>query len=185
MTSALETSVRGMKGSVVAAIVFVVFGSTIGRADVLVYKESCGHYAFEDWILTCQIKKNTFKNATQNDFWADPFTKLHSITICASFHNHGGLNVPATIVYNTTGGEQSMPTNLFDTVKFQGSLVAETFSWVGSCPRLAPLWKPSWTMRGELVHNNQDRSFTYTETLSNGRKTIGELRASCSYLEDN
>ena len=121
------------------AIVCVLLSVSISRADVIVYKESCGHYAFEDWNLTCKIDKNTFNNSGPNDFWADPFRDLQSITICASFHNHGGLNAPATIVYNYKDGKQSIPTGLFDTVKFQGSLLAEKMSWVGTSPRLVPI----------------------------------------------
>ena len=70
------------------------------QADVVVYKESCGHYAFEDWNLTCKIDKNTFNNKGTEDFWAERLSDLQSITICASFHNRGKLNSPATIVHN-------------------------------------------------------------------------------------
>lgn len=163
--------------------VFALIFGPIGYADVLVYKESCGHYAFEDWHLTCKIDKNTFANAGPNGFWADPFIKLKSISICASFNNHGGLNIPPIIVYNYKDGEQSLPTNLFDTVKFQGNLVAGKLSWIGSSPRLAPLWKPSWTMRGELVRKDDAKSVTYTEILSAGRTRVGEVQATCNYLE--
>jgi hypothetical protein len=151
------------------------------QADVVVYKESCGHYAFEDWNLTCKIDKNTFNNKGTEDFWAERLSDLQSITICASFHNRGKLNSPATIVHNYKDGEQSMPVERFDTVKFQGSLLVEKMSWLGTSPRFGA---PAWRMRGELIHNSRQDSFIYTETLLNGQRPVGEIRATCSYLED-
>jgi hypothetical protein len=152
----------------------------ISRADIVVYKITCGDYAFEAWNLTCKIDRNTL-----NQLWADPFRDLQSITICAYFNNRGGLNVPATIIHNRTGGEQSMPTELFDTVKFHGGLLAGAtgeIGWVGTSPRFAP---KTWTMRGELVATNRRQDlFTYTETLSKGQLAAGEIRATCSKLED-
>lgn len=146
-------------------------------------KKSCGHNAFEDWNLTCKIDKNTFKNADAGkDFWADPFRDLQSITICASFDNHGGFGV-ATIVHNSKDGEQSLPTELFDTVKFRGGLMGEKLSWVGTSPRLIPIWSPAWKMQAELVHDRQQELFAYTEILSNGQRQVGEIRATCRTLE--
>jgi hypothetical protein len=168
------------------AIVFcAMFDATNSRADVVVYKESCGHGAYEDWNLTCKIDKNTFNNVEPNGFWADPFRDIQSITICASFHNHGGLNVPATVVYNYKEDRQFVPTQLFDTVKFQGSLVGEKMSWTGTSPRLVPIWGSAWRMRGDLSHDSKADSFVYTEVLSNGQRPIGEIQTTCRYLEDN
>jgi hypothetical protein len=149
---------------------------TISRADVVVYKKSCGEYAHESWNLTCKIDKNTFKDYL--------FQDIQSITICASFNNHGGLNVPATIIYNHAGGEQSMPAELFDTVKFQG-IISDRFSWIGTSPR--DWGQPGWKMRGELLYYSrpQGSSGSYTETLSNGQRPVGEIRATCSNLNVN
>jgi hypothetical protein len=163
------------------AIVGTMLTGSISPADVVVYKESCGHYAFEDWNLTCKIDKNTLQNTGSAELW-NPFRDPQSITICASFHNRGGLNSPATIVYNYKDGKQSMPVGLFDTVKFQGNLVTVKLSWVGTSPRL--VWTPSWRMRGELRLDSRQDSFTYTETLLNGQRSVGEIRATCNHLED-
>ncbi|WP_038378485.1 hypothetical protein [Bradyrhizobium elkanii] len=165
-------------GSVVATCVAINCASS--RAEVIVYKEACGHDAFEDWNLTCKIERNTF-TAAPSDFRSAAFKDLRSITICASFNNSGGLNVPATIVHNYGDGWQSKPTELFDTVRFQGSLTTNRISWVGTGPRLAPASSPSWSMRADLLQT--DRHFAYTETLLNGQRPIGEIRASCSFLE--
>lgn len=165
-------------GSVVATCVAINCASS--RAEVTVYKEACGHDAFEDWNLTCKIERNTF-TADPSDFRSAAFKDIRSITICASFNNGGGLNVPATIVHNYGDGRQSKPTELFDTVRFQGSLTTNRISWVGTGPRLTPASPPSWSMRADLLQTG--RHFAYTETLLNGQRPIGEIRASCSLLE--
>lgn len=154
------------------------------RADVIVYKEACGHDAFETWNLTCKIDKNTL-NADPSDFRTAVFNGIRSITICASFNNGGGLNVPATIVHNFSDGRQSKPTELFDTAKFQGGLTANGVSWVGTTPRFAPKDSRAWSMRADLLQSGRQNSFIYTETLLNGKREIGEIRASCSFLEDD
>jgi hypothetical protein len=167
------------------AIACALLNCSSSRAeDVIVYKETCGHDAFEDWNLTCKIDKNTFTNTGPNDFWAGAFKELRSITICASFNNGGGLNVPATIIHNSNDGKQSKPTELFDTVKFQGNLTANKMSWVGAGPRLIPVWTSAWSMRADLLQTGRQGSFIYTETLSNGQRPIGEIQATCSFLED-
>lgn len=153
------------------------------RGQFLVYKEACGHDAFEDWNLTCKIDRNTF-STDPSDFRTTAFRDIKSITICASFSNGGGLNVPATIVHNYNDGRQSKPTELFDTVKFQGGLTAHRMSWAGTSPRFAPA-SPSWSMRADLLQSGRQNSFTYTETLLNGKQAIGEMRASCNFLEDD
>jgi hypothetical protein len=169
----------------VCSVVIALLTCSSGRAsDVTVYRETCGHDAFEDWNLTCKVDKNTFINTGPTDFWADAFKDLRSITICASFNNRGGLNVPATIIHNYNEGRQSKPTELFDTVKFQGNLTANTMSWIGTSPRLVPIRTPAWSMRAGLLQTGRQGSFVYTETLSNGKRPIGEIRASCSFLED-
>jgi hypothetical protein len=181
---AVKGFLHAMNKLVVTCIVTVLtlFSNTSGRA-VVVYQESCPVSAFESWDLTCKIDKNTFQNAGPNDFWADSFKEIQSITICAGFDNHGGLAVPI-IVHNYRGGG-SKPTDLFDTVKFQGNLVAGKFSWVGSGPRrdYLPSSASTWTMRGQL-HGGGEPSPTYTEILSNAHRTIGEIQATCSDLKD-
>jgi hypothetical protein len=76
-----KSSVRAMKKFVGTCIVTVLtlFGDTSGRADVVVYKESCGQHAYEDWNLTCKIDKNTFENAGLSDPWAGSFKAIQSI----------------------------------------------------------------------------------------------------------
>lgn len=166
-------------GSVVATCVAINCASS--RAEVIVYKEACGHDGFEDWNLTCIINKNTI-TAGPSELWTSALKEIKSITICASFNNGGGLNVPATIVHNYNDGRQSKPTELFDTVRFQGSLTTNRISWVGTSPRLTPASSLSWSMRADLLQTG--RRFDYTETLLNGQRPIGEIRTSCSFLED-
>ncbi|QQO18614.1 hypothetical protein JJB98_01120 [Bradyrhizobium diazoefficiens] len=153
------------------------------RAEVTVYKEACGHDAFEDWNLTCKIDNNTFA-ADPSDFRTTAFRDIRSITICTSFNNGGGLNVPAIFVHNYNDGRQSKPTELFDSVKFQGGLTARRVSWVGTSPRLVPAWPAAWSMRANLTQTDRQNSFTYTETLLNGQRPVAEIRGSCSFLED-
>jgi hypothetical protein len=162
----------------------VAINCTSSRADVIVYKEACGHDGFEDWNLTCKIDKNTF-TADPSDFRTTAFREIRSITICASFNNGGGLNVPATIVHNYNDGRQSKPTELFDTVKFQGGLTTNRLSWVGTSLRLVPAETRTWSMRADLLQTGRQNSFAYTETLLNGQRPLGEIRASCSFLEND
>lgn len=169
-------------GSVVATCIAINCASS--RAEVIVYKEACGHDGFEDWNLMCKIDKNTF-TADPSDFRTTAFREIRSITICASFNNSGGLNVPATIVHNYSDGRQSKPTELFDTVKFQGGLTANRVSWVGTSLRLIPAETRAWSMRADLLQTGRQNSFAYTETLLNGQRPLGEIRASCSFLEDD
>lgn len=167
---------------VVAA--YAAINCSSSRAEVFVYKEACGHNAFEDWNLTCKIDKNTFSTGP-SDFRTAAFKDIRSITVCASFNNGGGLNVPATIVHNYSDGRQSKPTELFDTVKYQGGLMASRVSWVGTSLRLVPAETTAWSMRADLLQTGRQSSFTYTETLLNGQRPIGEIGASCSFLEDD
>ncbi|WFU81328.1 hypothetical protein QA645_00825 [Bradyrhizobium sp. CIAT3101] len=169
-------------GSVVATCAAINCASS--RAEVIVYKEACGHDAFENWNLTCKIERNTF-TADPSDYRSAAFKDIRSITICASFNNGGGLNVPATIVHNYGDGRQSKPTELFDTVRFEGGLTTHRVSWAGTNPRLVPAGTPAWSMRADLLQTGRQNSFTYTETLLNGQRPIGEIRASCSFLEDD
>jgi hypothetical protein len=162
--------------------VLVVFGVTLSLtlltdsnslADAVVYKERCGHYGHDSWNLTCKVKRNTFKAG-------DAFDAVASITVCGSFDNHGGFNAPATIVHNDKEGEQSKPTDMFDTVKFRGGEMANSIAWVGTGSRRGP----GWTMRGEfrLDNPNNPPSGTYTEALWEGRRLIGEIRSTCTEL---
>jgi hypothetical protein len=143
-----------------------------GSADTVVYKETCGYNAHADWNLTCKVERNTLNNY---------FGKVKSITVCASFDNHGGFNSPATIVYNGDEGSQSKPTDIFDTVRFQGSEVTNSVTWVGTGSRRGP----GWTMRGEFrLASSNKVSGTYIETLWQGKRQIGEIRSTCSQLPD-
>jgi hypothetical protein len=144
-----------------------------GLADPVVYKETCGDTAHDSWNLTCKVERNTVKDY--------PFERIKSITICASFDNHGGFNSPATVVHNKDDGDQYKPTDLFDMVKFQGSEVTNTVTWIGTGSRR----DPKWTMRGEFRLASPDKiSGTYTETLSQGQRQIGEIRSTCTQLPD-
>ncbi|QQO14801.1 hypothetical protein JJB99_00970 [Bradyrhizobium diazoefficiens] len=166
------------------ATICIAINCSSSSAEVIVYKEACAHDAFEDWNLRCKINKNTF-TADPTDFRTTAFREIRSITICASFNNGGALNIPATIVHNYNDGRQSKPTELFDSVKFQGSLTANRMSWVGTSPRLAPAWPRAWSMRADLLQTGRQNSFTYTATLLNGQQPVGEIRGSCSFLEDD
>ena len=165
------------------AAICVAINCTNSRADVIVYKEACAHDAFEDWNLTCKIDKNTFA-ADPSDFRTITFREIRSITICASFNNGGGLNVPATIVHNYNDGRQSKPTELFNTVKFQGGLTANRVSWLGTGPRFVPADSRAWSVRADLLQTGRPNLFAYTETMLNGQRPVGEIRASCSFLQD-
>src|SRR5690348_3314824 len=138
------------------------------RAEVIVYKEACGHDGFEDWNLMCKIDKNTFTTGP-SDFQTAAFKDIKSVTVCASFSNGGTLIAPATIVHNYNDGRQSKPTELFDTVKFMGGSTANRVSWVGTSSRLVS----TWSMRADLLQTSRHNSFTYTETLLNGQRPVG------------
>jgi hypothetical protein len=166
------------------ATICVVINCTSSSAEVIVYKEACGNDAFEDWNLTCKIDKNSF-NADPSDFRTTIFRQIRSITICASFNNGGGLNVPATIVHNYNDGRQSKPTELFDTIKFQGGLTTNSVSWIGTAPRFVPADSRAWSVKADLVQTGRPNAFAYTEILLNGQRPIGEIRATCAFLEDN
>ena len=71
-----------------------------------------------------------------------------------------------------------MLTDLFDTVKFQGSLGVNKVTWIGTGPRSLP---PASRMQAELTARGG--SFFYAETLFNGDKRIGEIRATCNQIE--
>src|SRR5256885_6392888 len=138
---------RNIFSACCAALVCTLLGFEASRAEVVVYRETCDHNAFEDWNLKRTIDTNTFNTASMTEFGTRSFREIQSITICASFHNRGGLNSPAIIVHNYRDGSQSMPTQRFDTGKVQGTLVANKMSWVGTGPRGLT---PGWTMQGEL-----------------------------------
>ena len=144
-----------------------------GIADPVIYKETCGYDAHDNWNLTCKVERNTVKEY--------PFERTKSITLCAGFDNHGGFNSPATIVHNDNEGNQSKPTDAFDTVKFQGSEVTNSVTWVGTGSRRTP----GWTMRGEFRLAGADKiSGTYTETLWLGQRQIGEIRSTCTQIPE-
>ena len=62
-------------------------------------------------------------------------------------------------------------------------LIAD-FSWVGTSSRLSIFPSRNWTMRGDLSIPVRGLS-AYKEVLVNGQKTIGEIDASCSPLDQN
>jgi hypothetical protein len=170
---------RHVFAACLAAFAFMFLDCGAGWAQVVVYKQICDHNAYEDWNLKCTINKNTFNTDVWQIGAAGSFKDVESITLCASFSNHGGFNSPATIVHNYKDGAQSKPTDMFDTVKFQGSLTAYRVSWVGTSPRM--LQAMIARMQGELVAGRS--GFTYTESVSDGRRVLGEIRATCSQIE--
>lgn len=174
----MHWQVENMKAKI--AIAYLLLGCSVSRADVVVYKESCGYDAKENWNLTCKIDRNTLRQMTDFDNYA--FEDLQSITICASFHNRGGLNSPATIVYNYRDRRQFMPTALFDTVRFKGSLMTDRMSWTGTAPR--SVWPAATKLQAELARTGDD-TFVYTENLSTGGRRLGAIHATCTPLKDD
>jgi hypothetical protein len=146
----------------------------------------CGSDAKENWNLSCKITKNTIRtNSSDSDPWADPFRDVQAITVCLAFDNRGGLHEDtATVLYATTDGGNSTPLTFFDTIKFNSSMTTGKFSWVGTSSRRSVFQSGSWTMRGDLSVPARGPS-SYKEVLANGRKTIGEIDASCSPLDQN
>lgn len=169
-----------------AAVACVMFNGHSSRADnIAVYRETCGWDAFENWNLICRINKNTFSSSEPSVLFANAFRNLKSITVCVSFTNRGGLNVPAIIVHNYDDGSQSKPTELFDTVKFRGNVAPSKMSWIGTSPRGVPTSAANWSVRADLFRTGDQGPFVYSETLSNGQRIIGEIQATCSFLEDS
>ncbi|WP_315742210.1 hypothetical protein [Bradyrhizobium sp. SZCCHNR1075] len=145
------------------------------RADTLVYKESCGYEGFDRWNMNCKVAWDTLSEQL--------LSKTKLITFCAYFSNRGTFIAPATIVHNGEDGRQFKATDMFDTVKFQGDLLSNRIAWVGTGSRRGP----GWSMRGEfkiLTDNPKGRTATYAETLWQGHRQLGEIRASCSSMPD-
>ena len=169
-----------------ATVAFVIINGHSSRADnVTVYREFCSWEAFENWNLTCKINKNTFISNEPSVLFRNVFRDLKSITVCVSFTNRGGLNVPAIIVHNHNDGSQSKPAELFDTVKFRGNVAPSKMSWIGTSPRNVPTSSANWSVRADLFQSDEQGPFAYSETLSNGQRSIGEIQATCSFLEDS
>lgn len=169
-----------------AAFACIVLNGPSSRAEnVTVYRESCSWEMFENWNLICKVNKNTFISNESSVWFANAFRDLKSITVCVSFTNRGGLNVPAVIVHNYSDGSQSKPTELFDTVKFRGDVAPSKMSWIGTGPRGVPASAANWSVRADLFRTGDQGPFVYSETLSNGQRIIGEIRATCSFLEDS
>lgn len=124
-------------------------------------------------------------SAMKRAWFATTFKNLRSITVCASFTNRGGLNVPAIIVHNHGDGGQTKPTDLFDTIRFKGNVVPGQISWTGISPRNVPATAANWSLRADLSRAGGKGSFVYSETLSNGQRVIGEIQATCRALEDS
>jgi hypothetical protein len=146
----------------------------------------CGSDAKENWNLSCKITKNTIRtNSSDNDPWADPFRDVQTITVCLAFDNRGGLHEDtATVLYATTDDGNSTPLTFFDTIKYASNMTAGKFSWVGTSSRRSVFQSSNWTMKGDLSVPAKGLA-TYKEVLANGQKTIGEIDASCSPLDQN
>jgi hypothetical protein len=169
-----------------AAVACGVLNGHGSRADnVTVYRETCGWEAFENWNLVCNINKNTFITNEPSVSFSNAFKGLRSVTVCVSFSNRGGLNVPAIIVHNHNDGSRSKPTELFDTVKFRGNVAPSKMSWIGTSPRGAPTSAANWSLRADLFRTGDQGPFVYSEALSNGQGIIREIRATCSFIEDS
>ncbi len=146
----------------------------------------CGSDAKENWNLSCKITKNTIRtNSSDSDPWADPFRDVQTITVCLAFDNRGGLHEDtATVLYTTKDGDNSTPLTFFDTIKYSSNMTTGKFSWVGTSSRHSVFQSPNWTMRGDLSVPARGSS-AYKEVLANGKKTIGEIDASCSPLDQD
>jgi hypothetical protein len=146
----------------------------------------CGSDAKENWNFSCKITKNTIRtNSSDSDPWADPFRDVQTITVCLAFDNRGGLHEDtATVLYSTKDGGNSTPLTFFDTIKFTSNMTAGKFSWAGTSARRSVFQSGNWTMKGDLSVPVRG-SPAYKEVLTNGQKTIGEMDASCSPLDQN
>jgi hypothetical protein len=146
----------------------------------------CGSDAKENWNLNCKIRRNTIaRNSSDSDSWADPFRDVQTVTVCVAFDNRGGLHEDtATVLYTGKDGGNSTPLTFFDTIKFGSNMEAGKFSWVGTSSRRSIFPSRTWTMRGELSVPARGAS-AYRELLANGQKTVGEIDATCSPLEQN
>jgi len=161
-------------------------GSSDSSAAPPLWHYYCGSDAKENWNLSCKITKNTIRtNSSDSDPWADPFRDLQAITVCLAFDNRGGLHEDgATVLYTAKDGGNSTPLTFFDTIKFTSNMTTGKFSWVGTSSRRSVFQSGNWTMRGDLSMPVRGSS-AYKEVLTNGQKTIGEIDASCSPLDQN
>jgi hypothetical protein len=161
-------------------------GSSNSSAAPPLWHYYCGSDAKENWNLSCKITKNTIRtNSSDSDPWADPFRDLQTITVCLAFDNRGGLHEDAaTVLYADKDGGNSTPLTFFDTIKFTSNMTTGKFSWVGTSSRRSVFQSGNWTMRGDLSMPVRGSS-AYKEVLTNGQKTIGEIDASCSPLDQN
>jgi hypothetical protein len=161
-------------------------GSPDSSAAPPLWHYYCGSDAKENWNLSCKITKNTVRtNSSDSDSWADPFRDVRTITVCLAFDNRGGLHEDtATVLYTTKDGDNSTPLTLFDTIKYASNMNAGKFSWVGTSSRRSVFPSGNWTMKGDLSIPVRGSS-AYKEVLANGQKTMGEIDASCSPLDQN
>jgi hypothetical protein len=171
-----------------AAVAGAILHPSASQADdIIVYKETCNWAGFANWNLVCPVKNNTAADVSNEAsvWFANTFKNLKSITVCASFTNRGGLNVPAIIVHNHGDASQSKPTDLFDTIRFRGNITPDQMSWTGIGPRNVPPTAANWSLRADLSRTSDRGPFVYTETLLNGQRILGEIRATCRALEDS
>jgi hypothetical protein len=161
-------------------------GSSSSSAAAALSHYYCGSDAKENWNLSCKITKNTVRtNSSDSDSWAYPFRDVQTITICLAFDNRGGLHEDtATVLYATTDGGNATPLTLFDTIKFASTMTAGKFSWTGTSSRHSVFPSGSWTMKGDLSVPAKGAP-AYKEVLANGQKTMGEIDATCSPLDQN
>lgn len=167
-----------------AFISVVLYGTSCHAEGPVVYKESCSWDGFENWNLVCPITKNTLVRSGLGAPFIAAYTDLKSVTVCASFSNGGGLNLPATVVHDYSDGSQSKPTELFDTVKFHDDVEMGKMSWTGTGPRNASPSASSFVVRSFLSRTSAKGPFFYTEVVFNAQKVIGEIQASCRPLDD-
>jgi hypothetical protein len=140
-------------------------------ADTIIYKETC-ELAHDHWDMTCKIDRDTLSDQSYI------YPKVKFLSFCATFDNHGGFNAPASIIHNGDDGEQSKPTDMFDTVKFQGNQLSNRITWIGSGSRRGA----GWTMRGDfrlLTESEKGRTGVYSETLWQGQRLLGEIHSTC------
>jgi hypothetical protein len=148
---------------------------------------NCGSGAYANWNLKCEVTKNTIATNLPESL-AYAFTNIKTITVCASFNNHGGLNdTSISVIYNYADktaqeGDEITPLSFFDTVRFKGEYLADRFSWVGTSPRRSTGFPGATTMRGRLLNPDAGPS-VYAETLAVGQKPIGEMQTSCRPLQ--
>jgi hypothetical protein len=151
-------------------------------APVTYYSPMMVAYGHTNWSVRCQVTKTPAVSESSPFYWF-----LHergkTITLCASFDNHGGFNESsATVTYLDKEGDEVTPFSFFETGRIRGRLFPDRLSWVGTGPRHNLGFPTATKMNGSLSFSSPD-SMSYSEMLFDGQKVIGGIQTSCSPVE--